>query len=251
MTISEYNQPSLIPTEHELCVFQTMAKQAVASKMYRGIGDESGVMMIMLTARELGIPAMQALNGAINIIQGKVELSARLMNALMRRAGISISMKEMTPEKCTLIGKRGNDDTMTASYTMEDAKKAGLIKPGGGWVKNPEDMLFARAISRLARRIAPDIIGGCYVEGEIQDAINVHVEPISENYEPVEKVTTTVLLNKFPEEDHGIVMEYLNLVAKHFNKTENEAVEYCLKEPLIIEKVATFKAKRAKNENSG
>lgn len=250
MTITEYKQPSIIPSEHEMAVFKLMAQQAVASKMYRGIGDEAGVMMIMLTARELGIPAMQALNGAINIIQGKVELSARLMNALMRRAGISITEKEKSPTKYALEGKRQNGDIMTASYSMEEAQKAGLIKNGGGWVKNPEDMLFARAISRLARRIAPDIIGGCYVEGEIQDALNVHVEPITENYEPEEKVTIDVLLTKFDEADRGFVEDYLNLYSKHFNKTLDEAISECNKEPLFVEKVNNFKAKRMKNENT-
>ena len=250
MTIAEYKQPSLIPSDHEMAVFKVMAQQAVASKMYRGIGDEAGVMMIMLTARELGVPCMQALNGSINIIQGKVELSARLMNALMRRAGISITEKEMNPTSCTLQGRRPNGDVMSASYTIEEAQKAGLIKAGGGWMKNPQDMLFARAISRLARRIAPDIIGGCYVEGEIQDALNVHVEPITENYEPEEKVTTTMLLTKFPEEDHEIIKEYLDLFCKHFGKSMDEAIEVCYNEPLIIEKIGKFKAKRDKHENT-
>ena len=139
---------------------------------------------------------------------------------------------------------------MSASYRIEEAQKAGLIKAGSGWMKNPQDMLFARAISRLARRIAPDIIGGCYVEGEIQDALNVHVEPITENYEPEEKVTTTMLLTKFPEEDHEIVLSYIDLAAKHFNKSHQETLEMCYNEPLIIEKVGRFKEKRAKNENT-
>lgn len=251
MTIVEYKNPSLIPSDHEMAVFKVMAQQAVASKMYRGIGDEAGVMMIMLTARELGIPAMQALNGSINIIQGKVELSARLMNALMRRAGIGISQKECNAQRCELVGTRGNGDTMTAAYTFEEAQKAGLVKPGGGWVKNPEDMLFARAVSRLARRIAPDIIGGCYVEGEIQDALNVQVEPIKENYEPEEKVTITMLLTKFDESDHEIVKEYVTKVEKHFNLSADAAIEMCYKEPMIKEKIEKYKVKKGQNENSG
>jgi hypothetical protein len=71
-----------VPSQHEMMVYHTMAEQAVSSKMYKGIGDKAGVMMIMLAARELGIPSMQALNGGLNIIQGKVEISARMMNAL-------------------------------------------------------------------------------------------------------------------------------------------------------------------------
>ncbi len=61
-----------IPSTHEMMVFTTMAKQAVESKMYRGIGEQAGVMMIMLAAREMGISPMMAINGGLNIIQGKV-----------------------------------------------------------------------------------------------------------------------------------------------------------------------------------
>lgn len=248
LTTVEAYKPSIIPSQHELDVLHVMAEKAVASKMYRGIGDHAGVMMIMLTARELGIPAMQALNGSINIIQGKVELSARLMNALMRRAGISVAEKESTNEACHLIGRRPNGDEMSSRFTLDEAKQAGLVKAGGNWVKHPQDMLFARAISRLARRLAPDIIGGCYVEGEIQDAVNI--TPTIEEIEPEEPITLQSLLDKFPEEDHQFVKDYLALFCEHFKKTEQEAVEICYKEPLIIEKIGNFKAKRVKNETS-
>src|ERR1041385_1395188 len=96
----------LVPSDHEMMVYNVMAEQAVSSKMYRGIGDKAGVMMIMLAARELQIPPMQALNGGINIINGKVEISARMMSALIRKAGHIIKIKESTDEHCILIGKR-------------------------------------------------------------------------------------------------------------------------------------------------
>ena len=76
-----------LPTDHEMQVFTLMAKQAVDSKLYKGVGDMPAVMTIILSARELSIPPMQALNGGLNIIQGKIEISARMMNALIRRAG--------------------------------------------------------------------------------------------------------------------------------------------------------------------
>ena len=135
---------SLTPSDHEMMVYQTMAKQAVASKMYRGVGDEAGVIMVMLAAREMGIPPMSALNGGVNIINGKVEIAARMMSAMIRRAGHSITIKECTDTSCTLLGKRRDThDTAEVSYTIEEAKKAGLIKPGGGWTRNPKDMSSA------------------------------------------------------------------------------------------------------------
>jgi hypothetical protein len=240
--IVEYKPQSLIPSEHEMMVFHTMAEQAVESKMYKGIGDKAGVMMIMLAARELGLPPMQSLNGGINIIQGKVELSARMMNALMRRAGITIEVKESTDERCTLVGHRGLPTTV--SYTLEDARKAGLIKAGGGWVKNPKDMCFARAISRLARQIAPDLIGGCYVEGEIGGEIIPQTEDVkplyTSSYEDLQKV--------IPEADHELFREYFEICKKHFEWSHDETVMKFINEPKLIEKFESWKAKRKNPE---
>lgn len=155
-----------LPSQHEMEVFRTMAKGAVQSRMYKG--DESSVIMIMLAARELGIPPMAALNGGLHLIQGKVEISARMMSALIRKAGHSLILKESTDEKCVLVGiRKDNQDTFEASYTIHDAHKAGLVKSGGGWVKFPKDMCFARALSRLSRQLFSDVIGIGYVEGEI------------------------------------------------------------------------------------
>ena len=67
---------------------------------------------------------------------------------------------------CILHGKRAdNGDTWTEYFSIDDAKKAGLYR--GQWLKYPKDMLFARALSRLARQLFPDVIKGCYVQGEI------------------------------------------------------------------------------------
>lgn len=178
MTPSFSTRPSLVPMEHEMMTYHVMAENAVASRMYRGIGEKAGVLMIMLAAREMNVAPMMALNGGLNIINGKVEISARLMAALIRRAGHSIQEKKSTDEECVLVGKRmDNGDTIETSFLITEAQRAGLIKEGGGWKKWPKDMLYARALSRLARRLFPDIIGTSYVEGEIQEA-KAEVRPV-------------------------------------------------------------------------
>jgi hypothetical protein len=247
----EYKTPALIPSDHEMAVFQVMATQAVESKMYRGIGDKAGVMMIMLSARELGIPPVTALNGGINIIQGKVELSARMMNALMRKAGINIEVKESTDERCTLVGHRGF--ATTVSYSLEEARRAGLVKPGGGWAKNPKDMCFARAISRLARQIAPDLIGGCYVEGEISGALpeSAHAEEpiIVEDVKPLD-ITLSDISKDIPEEEKDLFSQYFEVCRAHFDWTYDEELIKFSKEPKLMEKFESWKSKRKKTENS-
>lgn len=239
-----------VPNEHEMMVYHTMAEQAVSSKMYRGIGEKAGVMMIMLSARELGIPPMQALNGGINIINGKAEISARMMSALIRKNGHEIKIKEISDTSCTLVGIRADTkQSEEASFTVSDAQKAGLIKPGGGWVKCPKDMCFARALSRLARQLFSDVIGIGYVEGEIRaseadlsvpdDIPSIEVINPQEDEQNLQR-----LLEMFDKEDRFLVMEYLQVVMKHFGWSQAQSVKKFLEEKDLIDKFNKWKGKR-------
>jgi hypothetical protein len=261
--------PSTIPSDHEMMVYQTMAEQAVSSKMYRGIGEKAGVMMIMLSARELGIPPMQALNGGINIIQGKVEISARMMSALIRKAGHSITVKELEATHCILIGKRADTgEIQSCSFSVQEAQLAGLVKPGGGWTKWPKDMCFARALSRLSRQLFSDVIGIGYVEGEIS------VQPTSPVYEeefistkPVKFVSDSWRredeLVIAPENDHineqkylemftyaekDCAIEYLDAVRSHFGWSIDRTLQEFMKDKnKTIEKFKSWKEQNAKH----
>ena len=168
-----------IPTEAELASYRIIAKTAATSPHWRklgGGGDEESIvatiLSVMLLARELGVSPMQAISGGINNIQGKFEISARIMNQLIRKHGHELKVKLINDNVCTIWGRRRDTgEEMEVSYHIEEARTAGLIKTGGGWTKNPQDMLFARCISRIARRLTPDCIGGCYVEGELQETV--------------------------------------------------------------------------------
>lgn len=248
----------LPPTDHEMMVYQTMAKSAVESKMYKGIGDQSGIMMIMLAARELGIPPMQALNGGLNIIQGKVEISARMMNALIRKAGHIVKIKESTETNCILEGRRNDtNEAQEASFSFAEAQKAGLVKPGGGWFKWPKDMLFARALSRLSRQLFPDVIGIGYVEGEIKaiQIDSVQPEPILKeiNHKDPETWATGAeigeLFKPIPADQVDLFTDYIEVVMKHFGWTKKQCVEKFLEEKDLLSKFEAWKEKQKKEKN--
>lgn len=179
MSLNLHNSMSPILTEAELNSYKLIAQVAASNPHWKKLGgsgsDETIVAMIlsvMLLARELGISPIQAISGGINNIQGKFEISARIMNQLIRKFGHQIQVRILNDQVCKIWGKRKDTgEEMEATYHIEEAARAGLIRDGGGWKKNPQDMLFARAISRLARRLYPDCIGGCYVEGELQETI--------------------------------------------------------------------------------
>lgn len=247
------------PTTHEMTVFETMSHFAVNSKMYKGIGEQAGVMMIMLAARELGIPPMSALNGGLNIINGKVEISARMMNALIRKAGHRIETKESTDKQCILTGIRGDTgEALTASFTLAEAQQAGLVKVGGGWTKWPSDMCYARALSRLARRLFSDVIGIGYVEGEISQQTPVKpeecqvAEVIQEPEITLEQELeeTDKFIALFDQPDKSYALEYLKVVMKHFSWTSINAINELMKDKdKLHEKFNAWKKKNNKGED--
>ena len=85
-----------------------------------------------------------------------------------------------------------------AGFTMAEALAAGLTGKDN-WKKYPSDMLFARAISRGARRFAPGIFGGSpvYTPDEMgvevdEDGavvIEAEVKPIDGSAQPIPEIS--------------------------------------------------------------
>lgn len=152
---------------------------------------EVGIFAIVNAAKSMGVDIHQALSGGMYYTDGRVEMSARLMNALIRSRKHSITRDKRSDETiCILHGKRSDThDAWTESFSIEEARRAGLLRKrrsrktgqeiDGPWQLYPRDMLFARALSRLARQLFPDIIGNCYVEGEITSSEEVEVESVT------------------------------------------------------------------------
>ncbi len=204
-----------LPPENEFRQLQVIAATAMQSQLYAGVGSEQKIFCILLAARELGIPPMQALNGGLWNIQGRIELSPRLMSAMIRRAGHSIDIETLNDQECVLIGKRGdNGDTHTARFTMEDAKAAGLAGKGA-WKTYGEDMLYNRAMSRLGRRLYADVIGTAYVQGEISNAPKEIKESKIEQLpiEPVEEI-----IQKIPNEYLGALLSNFSRCEESYNE---------------------------------
>jgi len=153
---------------NELANTQQLCNMLMKTPHYAKMGPE-GIFAVVETAKSLGIDPRQALGGGLYYVKGKVEMSARMMNSLIRSRKHSVTRDKKSDEQiCILHGKRSdNGDTWTESFSIQDATRAGLMG-SAVWKTYPKDMLFARALSRLARQLFPDIIGNCYVEGEIQ-----------------------------------------------------------------------------------
>tara|TARA_R110002126_G_scaffold175224_2_gene323872 strand:- start:1231 stop:2052 length:822 start_codon:yes stop_codon:yes gene_type:complete len=207
------NETSIPDVLAELQQTENVVKALMASKHYAKMGAE-GVYAIVQKAKSMGIPVMEALNGGIYFVQGKTEMSAQMMNRLIRSKGHSIKKDpKSTNHLCVLHGTRSdNKDTWSVSFSIDDAKNAGLYKPNSPWAKYPSVMCFNRALSMLARQLFPDIIIDCYVEGEISKSPGLHEVVVSYvTTEELDKLNEALSHDENPAEATEVIKQRLKI----------------------------------------
>lgn len=136
-------------------------------------GSVPATAAAILAGRELGLGPMTSLAN-VHVIKGKPALSAALMRALILAQGHQIETLDISDTRCVIRGRRrGESSWEEASFTADQAKRAGIQL--GGY---PQDKLYARATSRLARRKFADVIAGMpYSAEELEDGDEDHAEP--------------------------------------------------------------------------
>jgi hypothetical protein len=168
---------SLIPSD--LNGFSSLAEQFAKSKLIPTDlqSKPADVFVTLLAGHELGLSPMAALRG-IHVVKGKPILSADTMTAVVLASGAAeyIRCVESTADVATYATKRkGDPDERIVSWTLADAKRAKL--DGDNWTKYPRAMLKARCKAELLRDVYPDVLAGCYVEGEIDES-GQHAPPV-------------------------------------------------------------------------
>ncbi len=182
---------------------------------------------IAIKGHEIGMPMMQAFS-QIHVIKGKPTISAEGMNALIRRncPGSKIEIIRNDSSVCTIKATRPGERAFEYSYTIEDAKRAG-IAGNPSWSKYPDAMLFARCISAIARRVFPDCLCGIsYTPEELGAEVNEEGEVIkieaTQAQETQKKVGDTV--------EHPIVIKK----DEKYNSNDQKHRDYLKKEALVF-----------------
>lgn len=161
--------------QNNLNHLKTLAKIASESKQYQD-KSEMALLNLMMTAHDMGISPMKAINGGFYIVNGKVCMSTSLMSDRIRKAGHSVKIMAMTSQKCVISATRkDNGDTLNLEYTWEDAAAAGLTN-SPTWKKYPKVMLYNRCMSTVARILFPDVVGNTYSEEERFDIQGIKSE---------------------------------------------------------------------------
>jgi hypothetical protein len=138
---------------------QRAAMALKASGYFKDVQSEAQAIVKVMAGSELGLPPFASMAG-IHVIQGKPVLGANVIATLVKNdPRYDYRIKQADDKACVLTWYEDGQQVGEAGFTTQEAQNAGLTGKDN-WKKYTSDMLFARAISRGARRFAPGIFGG-------------------------------------------------------------------------------------------
>lgn len=189
-----------LPTGLEWAALERMANTLAESDVipYRLKRKPADVAVILLAAREYGIPPLMALS-KLPVVNGTPAPMGELMVALVLRAGHSIRVTvegeggpwEDTVAVCT-TRRRGEDADDVLRFTFREAVTAGLVslhqgKPNARdhkgqptpWELYTVNMLRWRAVANACRLRFPDVLlGMSYLPEELGAVVDAEGAPI-------------------------------------------------------------------------
>ena len=168
-----------------------IAKAIGESGYWKHISNSAQAMVIMAAGEELGLTPLAAVQG-ITVIEEQIGYRANLIATLIaQHERYSYKVIERKDDRCTLqfeIDGEAIDDGEEGkvTFTLEDAKKAELIKPRSNWMKYPRRMCFWRCLTEGAGIYFADLTAGTpvYTDEEIREIIHVEAEVVEDDSPP-------------------------------------------------------------------
>ena len=149
---------------------------AIAKSGLFGMKDTNSVLALMAVAQAEGLhPATAARD--FHIIQGRPALKADAMLARFQNAGGKVTWRDYADDKVTGVFSHPNGGELAVTWTIEQANKIGLVKPGSGWQKFPRAMLRSRCISEGIRSVFPGSVTVFYSPDEVENFETQTVKP--------------------------------------------------------------------------
>jgi len=187
-------------------------------KCYRG--SPGAVLLSLQTGAELGLSPMQALQ-AIAPINGRATLWGDALPAIVQRAGHKITEwiegdGEQMVAYCKLVRGDNGHETIQ-SFSVEDAKRAGLWNKEGPWQKYPKRMLQMRARGFCVRDGAADALAGLRVR---EEELDQQVAEAARDVTPRQTASDLVALKQAANEDPGADVEIEDIPKKEEPKAK-------------------------------
>jgi len=163
-----------------------LSESSMVPRAYQGKPQD--IMVCVQWGYELGLAPMQALQN-IAVINGKPSVYGDAMAALVQASPVCEGIEEMLENEgspnpvAVCIAKRKNRTPVTAKFSVEDAKRAGLWGKQGPWTAYPKRMLQMRARGFALRDAFPDVLKGLISAEEAEDY------PTENSGQPIKEIT--------------------------------------------------------------
>ncbi len=187
-------------------IWETITAVAPVMKDSRlfGVSTEAQAMAIMAKGYELGLSLTSAFE-FIQVIENKPALTPRGALALVMQSGLLDNLKiddlkdaAGVPTSCRVTMKRRGGFEYTSEFTMDDAKRAGLVKTGGNWEKYPANMLRWRAVGYCIDVAFSDVCGGMKRADEFGASIDFAGNVVDATWAPVNTATPAPAASEQP-----------------------------------------------------
>jgi hypothetical protein len=144
-----------------------LADSELVPKDFRG--KPGNVMVAMQWGMEIGLKPMQSLQN-IAVINGRPCLWGDAVIALVRGSSVCEYVSETDDGKAaTCVVKRRGEAEQVRTFSMDDAKTAGLLGKQGPWTQYPKRMRQMRARAFALRDVFPDVLKGIQIAEEVMD----------------------------------------------------------------------------------
>lgn len=121
-------------------------------------------------AESLGLPPLAV--AELSVIKGRLVVSAQLLRALAERRGYRVRRVDDNDQTCTAILERDGNELGRATFTIDDAHRAGLIRDRSAWKTHPARMLWARASKNVIVDYAPSVALGLWLDDEAVEILD-------------------------------------------------------------------------------
>lgn len=137
----------------------TMGMALGKSGIFGNDRQEFGIVALMTCAQESISPVQ--FTRIYDVISGKVKKKAMAAFAEFRAKGGKVKWLKTGDDGIEASAEiTFEGQTVTLNFTIDQAKKQGLVRPGGNWDKTPGNMLRARLLSNAIGMLAPEIYAG-------------------------------------------------------------------------------------------
>lgn len=148
--------------QHMLALATSFVKSGV---LPTAIDTPQKALMVIMTGRELGIPAQVAVQNIYPMPKGGHMFSAKLTIAMIRRGGGDVVPVKTTPNEAIVRFTRPNGTTYEYGTTWEEAQESGWCYFGGDKIKpawkgagGRKIMLYNRAVTQGANMGMTDLL---------------------------------------------------------------------------------------------